>query len=146
MKKFVKLFFLVSWLVIIFSFSSQTGMTSGELSNSILRKIGYFLRVGDPEAFVLQYETIFRKLAHFSEYFILGFLAYICLEEFVNKKVLLITIIGCVIYAISDEYHQMYVVGRVFGAFDIFIDSVGAYCGSTFIHLIKTECFQEKKQ
>lgn len=146
MKKFVKLFFLIIWLIVIFNFSSQSGMTSGELSNSILRKIGYFLRVADPEAFVLQYETIFRKFAHFSEYFILGFLAYICLEEFIKNKLIIITIILCVLYAISDEYHQMYVVGRVFGAFDIFIDSVGAYCGSTFIHLLKIECFQEKKQ
>lgn len=145
MKKIIKLLFLVSWLATIYYLSSQNGELSGDLSNSLLYKVGVFFNVSDPANFVLQYESLFRKFAHFSEYCILGFLLYLTLIEFVHHKTLLLTIVLCVIYAISDEIHQLYVVGRVFAFVDIVIDSIGAYCGSSFIHLLYTECFRGKK-
>lgn len=145
MRKFIKLLFLLAWSYLIFILSSQPGEVSSTLSNGLLLKIAAFFRIADINAFLVQYATSIRKLAHFSEYFIFGFLVYITLEEFLSKKVLFVTLIICILYAISDEYHQMYVVGRVFGALDIFIDSVGAYCGSSLIHLLNVECFHVKR-
>lgn len=146
MRKIIKLIFLIAWCCLIFNLSSQSGDVSSSLSNSLLIKFAQIFHINDINAFVLQYGLYIRKFAHFIEYFILGFLAYITLEEFVSKGELIITILLCVLYAISDEYHQMFVVGRVFGLIDIFIDSVGVYCGSTLIHLISKECFHVKKR
>ena len=74
-----------------------------------------------------------RKLMHFSVYFVLA----ICLMLFINflfdnKRYLvslLITLVLCVGFAFSDEYHQTLVEGRTGQYQDVFIDSMGATAG-----------------
>ena len=70
---------------------------------------------------------IIRKLAHFTEYLVLGLLMYNLVKDKRNNIILALFI--CVIYAISDEIHQIYVPGRSGQITDIFIDSVGSICG-----------------
>ncbi|MGD9014486.1 MAG: VanZ family protein [Candidatus Omnitrophota bacterium] len=45
-------------------------------------------------------------------------------------KRLLLTIFICLIYAISDEFHQQFTSGRVSSVSDVFIDSLGIVLGS----------------
>ena len=65
MKKIVKLLFIIIWLLVIFLFSNQDGSTSTSLTNGILEKYLFFV---DSDIFFM----IIRKMAHITEYFILG--------------------------------------------------------------------------
>ena len=74
-----------------------------------------------------QLDFILRKIAHFSEYAILTWLLIRALKEYglTNRKILILAISMSFLYAVSDEYHQTFILGRQ-GAFrDVFIDSVG---------------------
>jgi VanZ family protein len=41
-------------------------------------------------------------------------------------KIILITVLICFLYAVSDEIHQSFVPGRACRLFDIFIDTSGS--------------------
>ena len=71
MKKIIKTLLFVSWLILIYLLSAETGDQSGSLSNGILLSIAKLLKISDTKAFVDTFGFFIRKLAHFSEYFIL---------------------------------------------------------------------------
>lgn len=145
MKKYLKLILLILWLGIIYYFSSQDGTTSGNLSNGLLFNIASFINVQNIVIFVEKYGTIFRKLAHFIEYFVLAILLFVNFREYTNKDVRLIVVMLCALYATTDELHQLFVSGRAFALLDILIDSFGSFVGTFLIHLLDLKCFQEKK-
>lgn len=134
MKKFVKTLLLICWLCLIYYFSSQTGTESGGLSNRILASIGSFLKVSDIDSFVSTFGFLIRKTAHFSEYFILFILSYECFKEYKLPKLLLISIIFCVLVAGFDEFHQLFVTGRSGQFTDVLIDSSGSLISSLVWH------------
>ncbi len=61
-----------------------------------------------------------KKLAHFIEYFILGVFVYRA------TKNIWISILFCITYAISDEFHQSFIPGREPRGRDVIIDSLGS--------------------
>ncbi|MDO4377224.1 MAG: VanZ family protein, partial [bacterium] len=79
---------------------------------------------------------IIRKLAHFTEYLILGVLVINMFTKNNIPKSYLISIIFCVIYAISDEIHQFLIPGRACQIKDILIDSIGSITGIYLYKLI----------
>lgn len=74
-----------------------------------------------------------RKAAHAVEYVFLGFSLcglYLCLfskSDF--RKCGLWTLLSGVLYAASDEFHQLFVDGRACQASDVVIDTVGVSVG-----------------
>ena len=74
--------------------------------------------------------SIYDKILHVVEFFILAALLYKCFDIADNKALrenryfLAITI--TIIYAISDEFHQSFVPGRVADLNDIIADAFGA--------------------
>ena len=75
-------------------------------------------------------QFVVRKSAHFIGYMILGILVFIfiCQFEDINKKFIISWII-CIIYAASDEIHQLFVPGRSGQVRDVLIDSAGSFLG-----------------
>ncbi len=77
-----------------------------------------------------------RKVMHASVYFVLAFLLILIVNMlFKNKKYLvslLITVILCFSFALTDEYHQTKVVGRTGQFKDVVIDTCGALVGCLF--------------
>lgn len=145
MKKFIKMLLLIAWLIVIYYFSSQDGNASSNLSNGLLRQIGIILNVSDIQKFLNDFGIIIRKLAHFTEYFILGVLMYINIKDYQKSRSIIFSLALCTLYALTDEIHQLFVSERAFAFTDIFIDSFGAIVGIFLIHLIFNKCFQEKK-
>ncbi len=47
-----------------------------------------------------------------------------------HLHLILITVIFCVIYGASDEFHQLFVPGRSASGFDLLIDGMGSVFGS----------------
>ena len=130
MKKIVKLLLIVIWLLVIFLFSNQDGSTSTSLTNGILEKYLFFV---DSDIFFM----IIRKMAHITEYFILGILVLNFINEFKIDKKIVVSILICFILASFDEFHQLFIHDRTGCLLDVFIDMIGASLGILILSLIK---------
>lgn len=107
----------------IFFFSSQNAESSAWLSLSLLEllNLGVFGIVN----------YMIRKTAHFTEFAALAFSAFLFAVSFADgMKKRLVTfvypLIFSVLYAVSDEIHQLFVPGRACQLKDVLIDSAGA--------------------
>lgn len=135
-----KLFTVLSicWMIAIFAFSSRNAELSTQDSTSVGKLICGIFMPGfyglDPESqltYAGRIDHPIRKLAHMSEYAVLGFLAAGSYADRRKKRLDAIGIpflIGA-LYAASDELHQMFVPGRSCQATDVFIDSCGVLAG-----------------
>ena len=136
MKKTIFAVLLVLWMGFIFSMScenaEESSNTSGQTIKVVLSTVPEFEK--QPEEvkvnIIEELQFIVRKSAHFIGYMILGILAsgLILYYGNINKKYLLAFLI-CVIYAISDEIHQLFVPGRSGQVRDVLIDSAGSLLG-----------------
>jgi len=70
-----------------------------------------------------------RKLAHFTEYAVLGFLAARAFRTSprpaISSRWFLISLTMIVVYALADEYHQSFVPTRTGSIYDSLIDIAG---------------------
>lgn len=136
---------VICWLILIFSFSAQPAVQSDGLSRQVTKIILEIIDIVIPveEIGLDQLNSIIRKLAHFGVYLVLGVLINNAFEKSGVKdlKGFMISLLFCVLYAISDEVHQLYVPGRGAQVTDVLIDSWGAFVGINMIywyrHLIK---------
>ena len=84
-KRIVFLTLTILWMIIIYWFSAKTATDSGEQSTAITERIIRFF-INNPSYKLIDYtETFVRKVAHFTEYFILGGLVYGTVKSFTNK-------------------------------------------------------------
>ena len=130
MKKSISILLVILWMIFIVIMSSFNSTESSNQSNFIINIIINIFNINTTEILSL----IIRKLAHFTEYFILGLLTYNMINH-CNKKTY-ISIIVCILYAISDELHQLLVPGRSCQILDITIDSIGAILGIYLLSFI----------
>lgn len=75
-----------------------------------------------------------NPLMHFLSYAMLAFLLTRALSHLgmEKKKLVILALSFTMLYALSDEMHQLFVPGRTFQFFDLFIDLLGAISGSYF--------------
>jgi hypothetical protein len=92
---------VVAWAAVIFAFSAIPNLSTG-LGN---------------------WDLVLRKLAHLTEYAILGVLLWRALGHTWTAVTL-----GS-LYAVTDEFHQAYVHGRVASPLDWALDSAGVVAG-----------------
>jgi hypothetical protein len=78
---------------------------------------------------------IISVIYHFLAFFWFSFFLVITLIGGKRKKLIYIAIILAIIYAVSDEIHQIFVPYRVFSVFDILTDAAGVLFAS-FIYLL----------
>ncbi len=116
-------------LVLMFIFSNQTGY----YSNRITAKITEYIIAIDKNTYILgcNKNYIFRKITHFTEYFILGFFVLRGIKFFKagRNRIIFISLLFCLAAACFDEVHQIFVPGRESRLFDIIIDSGGSLFG-----------------
>ena len=126
-KKIIKIILVILWMTLIFCFSNQKADDSTKVSDGVIKNtIGRVFNIPDKDlgAFVKPV----RKAAHFTIYLILGLLVLNCFDTF-DKKTIIISILICLLYAISDEIHQIFISGRSAELLDIIIDTLGASLG-----------------
>lgn len=125
---------LIIWMVLIFLFSAQPAVQSDALSTGLISKIAHIfiprydlLPEADQLAQINYWNHIIRKLAHVFIYFVFSILLISMLRQyrFKKSKKYLLTLLICLLYAITDEWHQNFVVGRGPGLLDVAIDLVG---------------------
>lgn len=151
MKKYIKIILLIVWMAVIFYLSCESKDDSTHTTNIIVNSLYYFysLFVGknalDINSFVDIVFKPIRKIAHFSEFSILGILLYIVYNDSPKKNKIICPLIFAGLYAISDEIHQYFVPGRACTFIDMIIDTCGAFIGIVLIHLIEKR-WKERKQ
>ena len=136
-KKIINLVLLFMWMGLIFYMSSNNGEKStgqSDLVINILGSLSVNLSGGGGEFA----SVIVRKTAHICEYMILSLLLYNVVKDYINitKKIMIYIIIGVMLYAMSDELHQVFVPGRAGRIQDVFIDTIGGVIGLVAIKII----------
>ena len=118
-------------------FSNQNAQKSVNLSNKVVIKIAEVVKkrpLTTNEKIIIskKYRLLIRKSAHFFLYFALSILIFALLKEFKkdNIQLILITIALCMLYAITDEVHQLFIAGRTSKFLDVMIDTAGATLGT----------------
>ena len=76
--------------------------------------------------------NITSYIVHFIEYLVLGVLLALSAKAGLIKGAFEVLIIG-LLYALSDEIHQLFVPGREFSLLDLLLDALGLYLGLKFI-------------
>lgn len=150
--RFLPFIFIILWMIAIFALSNMSGLESNVKSKSSLdeivdyvlaftNKIGLTDKHPTPaskKAFIDKINPIMRKCAHATVFFILSILVMIFLTRFKIKLSVsyIITVLVSFMYALFDEYHQTFVVGRTGQFSDSLIDTSGAIIGALLVLII----------
>lgn len=149
MKKTISIISLILWMIIIFSFSSaDANKSTGTSDKVITTMIEIKDKITDQETPISEKEIIVknssfyvRKIAHITEYLILGLLMFNALKQF-NILNIYYAIILCVLYSCTDEFHQLFINGRSGSFRDVLIDTIGILLGT---YLYKILIIKKKK-
>lgn len=122
---------IIGLLCFIWGNSMMTAKESGGMSRSILTWLGEFIPFFAGGA----NHRFLRKLAHFSEFFLLGLF---CGAQRVKSEKLLSFGVVCfgLISACIDETIQIFVLGRSSSLMDVWLDLSGFAAGMTVIAVI----------
>ena len=145
-RKGIKLLLIVLWMGLIFAFSMDSGVASSKKSHSIVVQVGEFIthrKLSDSEKKIMieKYETPIRKSAHFFLYFVLELLVLWLIIEFhpLTRKDYLLSLLFILLYASTDEVHQLFVMERSGEVLDVMIDTFGGIISSLSVYLIKNK-------
>ena len=116
------------WGALIFTLSTSafSANNTGKIIDPILR----WLIPGISAASVDVGHMLTRKAAHFTEY---GILFWLLVRGPMKERPYLALML-CVVYALTDEGHQVFVPGRTASLYDVALDSTGAL----FSHFLTT--------
>ncbi len=150
MKKVFKLVLLILWMILIFCFSNQRADDSSKLSDGVIVKVASVLVKDDltnnkKDELIDKYTFIIRKTAHFSIYLILGILSINLLSSFDIKRIIAFSSLICFIYACTDEFHQLFVIGRSCEVRDVLIDTLGSLTGILIYYKNKIYILKRQK-
>ena len=118
---------LVTWLVFI-SVASSDSFSANNTSRIIGPLVLWLFPKTSPEALAVVH-LIVRKIAHFTEYAILAYLAARAFRTSprpaLANRWFLAALALVVVYALLDEYHQAFVPSRTASIYDSFVDMSG---------------------
>lgn len=134
------------WMVVIFMLSHQSASISSGQSGVFVEQLHHIAPSVDQQLLTF----LVRKGAHIFAYFVLGILTFnalrrINLSRFKFNRPAVLSIIVCALYAASDEFHQLFIIGRSGEFRDIMIDSCAAMIG-VFIISIFVRILQKSKK
>ena len=134
-KRIFNIFLVVMSMFTIFLFSSENSDNSTKTSKSVAKEVVSVVVKDEKkvEKIVDKDFVIFRKIAHLTEFFLLGFLlvnVWADGKKDTSLKYVVVAVLISCLYAGSDEYHQTMIPGRSGEVKDVLIDTVGASLGS----------------
>lgn len=135
---------LVVWMIVVFGLSNQNGEQSGGLS----RKVANFFARGDTVQ-AERLEPIIRKVAHMTEYATGGMIFYGILLTYPKssrRKKVILSLAFVILYASTDEIHQLFISERSGSVKDVFIDTFGGVLGIFAMFIIETAIFTIDKR
>lgn len=144
-KKAICIMLVIIWMSAMFWFSNQQGTGSSSTSKKVSEIIVNIIDIkkqysdAEKEEIIKVIEPVIRKLAHYMLYAIGGIFITNSVYQFCNKerRVIVISAIIGIVYAASDEIHQLMVPGRSGNIKDVTIDSIGILTGIALFLLAK---------
>ena len=144
---------MLFWMAVIFGFSAQSAEDSSEISGGLIRRVIETvmpdfseMSAEEQDAIVESWQTVVRKVGHMAEYTVLGVLSWITMGFHFSRfrrRVGVAAGIG-LLYAITDEVHQIFVPDRGPGVLDVVIDFAGVCIGIAVAAVI-TRWWQKRK-
>ena len=116
----------------IFSNSMAVAQVSSASSGRVLTLLqGALRRLGHPALAQRLTQHVVRKMAHFCEYLLEGFLLMLCMRVYSRHPLrhIAVPMLGGVLTALTDETIQLYSPGRSSQVTDVWLDSVGVLAG-----------------
>ena len=129
--------YIVLGLIVFFIWdnSLQNGGTSDGFSlifakwiAPIANKLGFYGNIW-------ALNRIVRKLAHLTEFTILGGVLYVVLRRYIEYGTVVKTIGVGIVIACLDEFIQLFSLGRSSQVFDVLIDTIGIIIGILVVKL-----------
>ena len=123
---------LLIWLGVMFV--GSTNLMSSEHTSRYIVPFLLWLKPGMSPSTIWIILVVVRKCAHVTEYAILALLLWRALRSIPvlrAKTVILFgaVLMGCALFAASDEFHQTFVKSRTPSVRDVFLDIAGALVG-----------------
>lgn len=135
----------IIWMCVIFYFSGQTKEESSVVSEGFSYRMvsttGLLFHLHIDEEQIREIarviEGFVRKCAHMTEFAILAWLLYGWLSRWklTRMRKACAAAALAILYACSDEFHQLFVRGRAGRVSDVLIDSTGIVLGMVFLLL-----------
>ena len=136
------------WTLFIFSMSLKPAEDSSEISKGTLNALlntfspvieSVFGELTDEKIDFLH--NLLRKAAHFTEFFILGGIAFCFTNELKIKlsrfkNIWLFALLYGMVVAVADETIQLFVAGRAGRIFDVIIDTSGVVAAIIVLKII----------
>ena len=123
---------LIGCIAFIFSNSMAVADVSSVSSGRVLQLLQAVLRrLGHPALAQRLTMHIVRKMAHFCEYTLEGFLLMLCMRVYSRRPLRHITVpmLAGVLTALTDETIQLFSQGRSSQVTDVWLDSAGVLAG-----------------
>ena len=119
---------LIACIMFIFRNSLENGAQSSARSQAVMQLVNSALakvHLGPLS------EHLIRKLAHFSEFALEGFLLMLCMRVYSRRPLRHITVpmLAGVLTALTDETIQLFSEGRSSQVTDVWLDSAGVLAG-----------------
>ena len=123
---------LLVWLGVIFV--GSTSVMSAEHTSRYVVPFLLWLKPGMSPNAIWTILVVARKCAHVTEYAVLALLLWRALRSVptLSRKALTLfgaVLLGCALFAASDEFHQTFVKSRTPSIRDVFLDVGGAFLG-----------------
>ncbi|RIW09722.1 VanZ family protein [Veillonella parvula] len=135
MKRWILYMVLCLIVFFIWDNSLQNGGTSDGFSlifakwiAPIANKLGFYGNIW-------ALNRIIRKLAHLTEFTILGGVLYVVLRRYIEYGTVVKTIVVGIVIASLDEFIQLFSLGRSSQLSDVLIDTVGIIIGISVVKL-----------
>ena len=143
MKKIISFIVLILWMIVIFSFSSADANKSTGTSDKVITTM---IKIKDKitnnetpnnekEIIVKNSSFYIRKIAHITEYLILGFLMFNLLKQYSVTNIYYAIGLS-ILYSCTDEFHQLFISGRSGSIRDVLIDTIGILIGTYLYKLL----------
>ena len=133
MKSFLKYWLpLLIWLGVIFV--GSTSVMSNEHTSRYIVPFLLWLKPGMSPNAIWTILVVARKCAHVTEYAVLALLLWRALRSVPTLRPKTVAVfgavlLGCALFAASDEFHQMFVKSRTPSVRDVLLDTTGAIVG-----------------
>ena len=124
-------------MIVIFSFSSADANKSTGTSDKVITtmieikdKITNNETPNNEKEIIVKNSSFYiRKIAHITEYLILGFLMFNLLKQYSVTNIYYAIGLS-ILYSCTDEFHQLFISGRSGSIRDVLIDTIGILIGT----------------
>jgi len=133
MKSFLKYWLpVLAWLVV--TFIDSTNVMSVDNTSRFIVPFLLWLKPGMTQQTIWEIIVFMRHCAHVGEYAVLALLMLRALRGGTSVSMRMTTLcgvvlLGCALFAVSDEFHQTFVKSRTPSVRDVLLDVAGASLG-----------------